>query len=139
MEQSECTALEKEIFLREQMISLYLFAIKTIVALSSSALALNAGFSMAIGLRKEILISPEYVAWGWFYLLLSFVLSILTILLGIKLQYTFFNNIQNGEPEFSFKTQIIEFVLQIFIIVAFSATILSFLYLLTFSYVNFLA
>ena len=43
MTQPESMKLEKEIFLREQMVSLYLFAAKTTVTLASSTLALSVG------------------------------------------------------------------------------------------------
>ena len=94
---------EKEIFLREQITSVYFFVAKTIIALASSALAFSIGLQGFLDGHAKLYMFLLPIGWG--SLLLSIVLVVIFSICGLSLLYGFFNNLQESGVEINNETQ----------------------------------
>ena len=138
MDQPENMKLEKEIFLREQMVSLYLFAAKTTVTLASSTLALSVGLQGFLtkdeGYELTILILA-----GWAFMIGAICLTTYAVKTGLDTLYLFYNNILSNKPEIDIHTAESEACMGSHILNGFISYIIGVCFMLAFIYINFLA
>ena len=127
---------EKEIFLREQITSVYYFIAKTVIALASSALAFSIGLQGFLDGHGKVYLF--LLPMGWASLLLSIALVIIFSIYGLSLLYRFFNNLQESGVEINEETQAKEKKLGFCLLGAFCFFILGVILILSFVYINML-
>jgi hypothetical protein len=138
MEQSGNMKLEKEIFLREQIVSVYMFSAKTLIALSSGTLALSVGLQGMFDGNKNYICSFVLIS-GWLFVLLTIFLTACAIKTGLQTLYQFINNLNAGQPELNNHTESNEEKMSKYMINGFVSYISGVLMMLLFIYINFLA
>jgi hypothetical protein len=79
------------------MYSLYIFAFKTILTISTSSLAFSVGFLNFSDTSN--IECKTHLLFGWGMLLLSIFIVFIIISAGIKIYYDYFNNLLNSGQE----------------------------------------
>lgn len=138
MQQPNNMKLEKEIFLREQMVSLYMFAAKTIITLSSSTLAFSVGLQGVLDQKDQYELS-FLLPVGWVFLVLSLCCTGYAIKAGLDTFYLFYNNLIEGKSEIDEGTGISEKKMASHILNGFVSYIAGVCFILGFIYINFVA
>ncbi|MEK7801814.1 MAG: hypothetical protein AAB276_05105 [Pseudomonadota bacterium] len=120
------------------MVSLYLFAAKTTITLSSSTLAFSVGLQGILDRHNHYTGSILLLA-GWSFLIFSICLTCYAIKTGMDTLYLFYNNLIDGKPEIDDNTSRKEIRMGFQIVNGFISYIIGVLFMLSFIYINFLA
>ncbi len=137
MANAEEIEIQKEIFLRENIISIYLFAAKTLITLASATLALSVGIQGLLDGEKSYKLTLLLIS-GWGFILFSIVLTAYAVKTGIEILYTYYNNIVSHKPEIDKNTASAETKMWMCISNGFISYILGIIFILWFIYYNFL-
>lgn len=127
--------MEDKLFIRDKIFGLYTFSAKTIITLSSSALAFSVGLQSILK-QKDSYDYSCLLLLGWASLIGSIILIIWMIKIGVELYYEYFNNIQNGLEEFSPKTLKLERELEIYFYGGLVAFLVGLISILSFIFIN---
>jgi hypothetical protein len=101
----ECCNLDKELFLREKMFSIYMVAVKILITFSSSALVFSVGF-FHFEQGDQLLRVPCLFAFGWLFLILSIAFCLFALRKGKDLYIKYFSNLREGKDEFDGASEI---------------------------------
>ena len=119
------------------MVSLYMFAAKTTIALASSTLAFSVGLQGILDRENEYSLTFLLIS-GWGFLLLSIVLILFSMKKGLDILYQFYNNLLANKDEINDQTAIAENCMGMTIVNGFLSFIFGVIFILSFIYINFL-
>jgi hypothetical protein len=129
--------MERELFLRGKMYEIHLFIVKLIVTFSSSVLAFSIGM-LNLFEDTNIIECGVLIVVGWVFSITAIALIVIALMLGLNLTYTFYNNILNSKAEITEDTSNTETNVHGFVISSAVCSVAGAIFILVFSYINFL-